>query len=97
MVLSFLGQDIIDLRLFLNVQLSTLQLSQASAGLPDFDKSCSREIVGLTGWIFTYSGISLRPEAGDIIVFTCIYLPSFSTHLCLMPLMNFKNKWGMFF
>lgn len=39
MVLSFLGQDIIDLRLFLNIQLSTLQLSQASAGLPDFDKS----------------------------------------------------------
>lgn len=70
MVLSFLGQDIIDLRLFLNIQLSTLQLSQASAGLPDFDKSFSREIVGLTGWtsVFTYSGISLRPEAGDIIV-----------------------------
>lgn len=49
MVLSFLGQDIIDLRLFLNIQLSTLQLSQASAGLPDSDKSFSKETVGLTG------------------------------------------------
>lgn len=49
MVLSFLGQDIIDLRLFLSIQLSTLQLSQTSAGLPGFDKSFSREIVGLTG------------------------------------------------
>lgn len=50
MVLSFLGQDVIDLRLFLNIQLSTSQLPQPSSGLPDFDKSFNREIFGLT-WI----------------------------------------------
>lgn len=89
MVLSFLGQDIIDLRLFLSIQLSTLQLSQASAGLPGFDKSFSREIVGLTGWIsvFTYSAISLRPEFGDI----CIYMYLF-TQLFNSPFFDAFNE-----